>query len=107
MFSKSSVWDKVLELPLLLDYLPTQCKIQCRIKGGARGAAAPGPAVLGAAIGGSGNFLCCITDGGGTLFRYVTNHPGRFSLLPSVGRKASISQSAVMRCGWGVKADMV
>ena len=23
---------------------------------------------------------------GGTLFRYVTNHPGRLSLLPSVGR---------------------
>jgi len=23
---------------------------------------------------------------GGTLFRYVTNHPGRLSLLPYVGR---------------------
>jgi len=31
---------------------------QCRIKGGgARGAAAPGPAVLGAGIGGSGNLV--------------------------------------------------
>ena len=26
------------------------------------------------------------TPGGGTLFRYVTSHPGRLSLLPSVGR---------------------
>ena len=26
------------------------------------------------------------THGGGTLFWYVTNHPGRLSLLPSVGR---------------------
>ena len=26
------------------------------------------------------------TPGGGTLFRYVTNHPGRLSCLPSVGR---------------------
>ena len=25
------------------------------------------------------------TPGGGTLFQYVTNHPGRLSLLPSVG----------------------
>ena len=30
------------------------CSRQCRIKGGVRGAAAPGPAVLGPAIGGSG-----------------------------------------------------
>jgi len=40
----------------------TRCKLptenyQCRIKGGARGAAAPGPAVLGAAIGGSGKLV--------------------------------------------------
>ena len=40
-------------------------------------------------------------------FRYVTNHPGRLSLLPSVGRKMSTSQRAVMLCGWGVKAGMV
>ena len=26
------------------------------------------------------------TPGGGTLFLYVTSHPGRLSLLPSVGR---------------------
>jgi len=26
------------------------------------------------------------TSGGGTLCRYVTNHPGRLSLLPFVGR---------------------
>jgi len=29
---------------------------------------------------------CFLSFGGGTLFRYVTNHPGRLSLLPSVGR---------------------
>jgi len=36
--------------------------------------------------------------------RYVTNHPGRLSLLPSAGREMSTGQSAVMLCGWGVKA---
>ena len=30
-----------------------------------------------------------------------------FSLLPSVGREMSTSQSAVMLCGWGLKAGMV
>ena len=33
-------------------------------------------------------------------------HPGQLSLLPSVGREMSTSQSAVMLCGWGVKAGM-
>ena len=32
---------------------------------------------------------------------------GQLSLLPSVGREMSTSQSAVMLCGWGVKAGMV
>jgi len=31
----------------------------------------------------------------------------QLSLLPSVGREMSTSQSAVMLCGWGVKAGMV
>jgi len=31
-------------------------------------------------------------------------HPGQLSLLPSVGREMSTDQSALMRCGWGVKA---
>jgi len=30
--------------------------------------------------------------------------PGQPSLLPSVGRVMRTGQSAVMRCGWGVKA---
>jgi len=34
-------------------------------------------------------------------------HPGQLSLLPSAGREMSTSQSAVMLCGWGVKAGMV
>jgi len=33
--------------------------------------------------------------------RYVTNHPGKLGLLPSVGRGMSTGQSAVMRCGCG------
>jgi len=35
------------------------------------------------------------------------SHPGPLSLLPSAGREMSTSQSAVMLCGWGVKAGMV
>jgi len=35
------------------------------------------------------------------------SHPGQLSVLPSAGREMSTSQSAVMLCGWGVKADMV
>jgi len=35
------------------------------------------------------------------------NIPGQLSLLPSVGRAMSTSQSAAMLCGWGVKAGMV
>jgi len=35
------------------------------------------------------------------------SHPGQLSLLPSAGRGMSTSQSAVMLCGWGVKAGMV
>jgi len=31
----------------------------------------------------------------------------QLSLLPSAGREMSTSQSAVMLCGWGVKAGMV
>jgi len=33
--------------------------------------------------------------------------PGQLSLLPSAAREMSTSQSAVMLCGWGVKAGMV
>jgi len=36
--------------------------------------------------------------------RYVTNHPDQLSLLTSVRREMSTRQSAVMHCGWGVKA---
>jgi len=35
------------------------------------------------------------------------SHTVQLSLLPSVGREMSTSQSAVMLCGWGVKAGMV
>jgi len=35
------------------------------------------------------------------------SHPGQLSLLPLVGLEMSNSQSAVMLCGWGVKAGMV
>jgi len=38
--------------------------------------------------------------------RFVTSISGRLSLLPSVRRKTSTGQSAVMLCGWGVKAGM-
>jgi len=34
-------------------------------------------------------------------------HPGQHSLPPSAGRETSTSQSAVMLCGWAVKAVMV
>ena len=53
---------------------------------------------------------CTPQRGGGTLFRYVTNYPGRLSLLPSVtpwDGKMSTSQRAVMLCSWGVKAGVV
>jgi len=35
---------------------------------------------------GKGDRVRVSTPGGSTLFRYVTNHSGRLSLLPSVGR---------------------
>jgi len=37
---------------------------------------------------------------------YETSHPGKLSLLPSVGWEMSIGQSVMMLCGWGVKAGM-
>jgi len=43
----------------------------------------------------------------GKPLRFVTSHSGQLSLLPSVGWKMSTGQSAVMLCGWGVKAGMV
>jgi len=47
-------------------------------------------------------------SGEGHLSRYVTSHPGRLSLtIPSWVGAMSISQRAVMPCGWGVKAGMV
>jgi len=36
-----------------------------------------------------------------------SRHPGQLSLLPSARREMSTSLSAVMLCGWGVKAGMV
>jgi len=36
--------------------------------------------------------------------RHVASHLGKLSLLPYVGQEMSSGQSAVMRCGWGVKA---
>ena len=44
---------------------------------------------------------------GDRLPRFVASHPGQLSILPSAGREMSTSQSAVMLCGWGVKAGMV
>jgi len=43
----------------------------------------------------------------GKLPRFVTSRSGKLSLLPSLGRKMSTSQSVVTLCGWGVKAGMV
>jgi len=37
---------------------------------------------------------------------YVITHPAQLSLLPIVGLEMSTCQSAVMLCGWGVKAGM-
>ena len=39
--------------------------------------------------------------------RYETSHLGQRILIPSTGREMSTGQSAVMLCGWGVKAGMV
>jgi len=36
-----------------------------------------------------------------------SSHPGQLSLLLLGGREMSISQNAVMLCGWTVKAGMV
>ena len=36
--------------------------------------------------------------------RYVTSHLCQLSLLPSAGREMHTDQTAVMICGWGVKA---
>jgi len=32
------------------------------------------------------------------------SHPGQLSFLPSAGREMSTGHSAVILCGWGVKA---
>jgi len=37
---------------------------------------------------------------------YATSHPGQLSPLPYAVREMSTGQSAVMLCGWGVKAGM-
>ena len=40
-----------------------------------------------------------------TVFGHAISYvPGQLSLLPSVGREMSTGKSAVMLCGWGVKA---
>jgi len=36
--------------------------------------------------------------------RYATSHPGQLSLLPYAAREMTSHRSAVMLCGWGVKA---
>jgi len=36
--------------------------------------------------------------------RHTTSHLGQLSLIPSAGRETSTSKSAVLLCGWGVKA---
>jgi len=36
---------------------------------------------------------------------YVVSHLGKLSLLPLVGWEMSTSQSAMMLCSWGIKAD--
>jgi len=33
------------------------------------------------------------------------SHPGKLSLLPLAGLEMSTGQSAVILCGWGVKAE--
>ena len=40
----------------------------------------------------------------GTCFSISPSYLSRLSLLPSLGREMSTGQSAVMLCGWGVKA---
>jgi len=46
--------------------------------------------------------------GVGHLSRYATSHQGQLSLaIPSRVGTMSTNQSAVMPCGWGVKAGMV
>jgi len=54
-----------------------------------------------------------VSTGMGDHLRHI-NHlsislsrPGHLSLLPSAGWEMSTSRSAVMLCGWGVKAGMV
>ena len=39
--------------------------------------------------------------------QFVTSHSGQFSLLPLAGWKMSNGRSAVILCGWGVKASQV
>jgi len=35
------------------------------------------------------------------------SHPGQLSLLPSAGREMNTGLSAVMLCGWAVKAGIM
>jgi len=51
--------------------------------------------------------LGCVTVFGRlTTLVFQPSHPGQISLLPLQGREMNTSQSAVMLCGWGVKAGM-
>jgi len=43
-------------------------------------------------------------DGWANYFSISPSHPGQLRFLPSAGREMSGAQSAVMLCGWGVKA---
>jgi len=47
-----------------------------------------------------------VTIRGYTVFVRIIRHPGQLSLLPSAGWKISTGLTAVMLCGWGVKAGM-
>jgi len=38
--------------------------------------------------------------------RHVTSNPGQLSLTTLAGREMSTGQSAVMLCGWGIKAGL-
>jgi len=54
-----------------------------------------------------------VSNGMGDRLRWINHlsispsHLGQLTLLPSAGREMSSSRSAVMLCGWGVKAGMV
>jgi len=50
------------------------------------------------------NIFVCVKIMRANHLSILPSHPGQLSLLPSAGREMSTSQSAVMLCGWEVKA---